>query len=159
VKQSHLAKWLKVITVVAGLLGILFFFYFVPATGNGYAYMYPEFAYLLWPYLIWAWVTAVPCYIALVYFFKICCKISKGNSFCRANAKWLLWISRIILFDTVLFFTISVVFLFSNMLHPGFFIDAFLVDVGGLGVSIWSAVLSHLVNEGCNLKEAHGLTL
>jgi hypothetical protein len=46
------------------------------------------------------------------------------------------------------------VFFFSGMMHPGFLVASFYVDVGGVGVSIGSAVLSHWVDDACDLKEA-----
>lgn len=157
--QAQLAKWLKAMTIIVGLVGLLFSVYFLPTIGHDLMHEYPELAFLYWPYLIWAWVTVLPCFIALVYFWRICHEISKDNSFCRANANSLQMISRLFLMDTILFFLISVVFFLSNMLHPGILLASFLIDIAGLSLSMIFAVLSHWVNKACDLKETNDLTI
>ncbi len=158
-KQFQLARWLKYITIIMGVMGIVLFFYIIPSIGKDAARTYPEFAYLFWPYLIWAWVVAIPCFIALINLWKISYEISKDNSFCRANSKALQFISRLALFDTILVVTVSIVFFLFNMFHPGFLIASFFIAIIELAISIVSAVLSHWVEKGCKLKEENDLTI
>lgn len=158
-KQSQLAKLLKCITIFVGVLGIVFSFCIVPSIGKDVIRTYPEFTYLFWPYLIWVWAAAIPCCIALINLWKICCEIAKDNSFCRINSKALQSISRLALFDTMLVLTVSILFFLFNMLHPGFLIASFFVAIGGLAVSIVSAVLSHWVEKGRKLKDENDLTI
>jgi hypothetical protein len=157
--QSQLAKWLKFITSIVAVLATVFFFYMVPAIGRDFRSTYPEFAYLFWPYLIWIWVAAIPCYLALINLWRICREIARDNSFSRPVSMALRSISRLALFDTLLCFVVSNVYLFSNMLHPGLLIACFFVEVGGLAISLVAAVVSHWVEKGYALNEENALTI
>lgn len=158
-KQAQLARWLKGMTIIVGIIGILFSLYILPTLGISLMRTYADLDYLFWPYLIWEWVTIVPCFAALICFWKVCHEISRDNSFSRANSKSLLMISRLFLFDTALFFVISIILFGSSMLHPGLLIATFFIDIGGLSLSMIFAVLSHWVDKACDLKETNDLTI
>ncbi len=158
-KQSQLARWLKCITVLVTALATAFFFYIIPGMGRDFGRSFPDLAYLFRSYVIWIWIAAVPCYLALGNLWKICCEIGRDRSFSRPVSRSLQSISWLALSDTVLCFVVSNVFFFSNRLHPGLLIACFFLEVGGLGVSLVAAVLSHWVEKGYALKTDNDLTI
>lgn len=157
--QAQLAQWLKFLTIIVGIIGLLVAFLFLPMIGQGVEESYPEFGFYHWPYLIWAWVTLIPCFAALCFFWKMCDEISKNNSFCHENAKRLQTISRLFLMDTIQFFAVSIVFLLLNMMHFGVLLVTLFLDVAGVSLSMIFAVLSHWVEKASELKENNDLTI
>lgn len=62
-KQTEISKWLKGITLVVGLMGLLFFALIVPAFALTTTRTYPEIRYLFWPALIYLLGMAILCYL------------------------------------------------------------------------------------------------
>ena len=158
-EQKNLAKWLKVILAGVGICGLIVYFLIIPAYGKSFAEMNPEFEYCFWPWLIFLWVTAVPCYIALVLGWKIACGIGADRSFTEANAKYLKWISWLAAADAAYFFAGNVVLMFLNMNHPGIVILSLLIVFAGTAIAVAAAALSRLVKKAAALQEQSDLTI
>ena len=93
-KQLEMARWLKLITVIAGGIGTFFCFVIVPSWSRDFIEKYSDIEYL-WNYFVaFIWITAVPCYLALYKFWGICTRIGRDCSFCMENAAALKTISR-----------------------------------------------------------------
>ncbi len=82
-KQKKIAYWLKGLTILLGIFGILFF-----AALTWYAfYMKNENPdNPLWMFIFFSWYTAVCCYIILVKFWRVCTEIGRDHSFSKENA-------------------------------------------------------------------------
>lgn len=157
--QSSLTKWLKLIILVVGVCGSLVYVWVIPSLGQTMAANNPEFAYCYWPWLIVIWITAVPCYVVLVFAWKIAENIRKNCSFSIQNAKLLKGIAVLVAADTGFFFAINIVYLFLNMNHPGIVLMSLGVLVIGIAISAVSATLSHFVREAADLQEQSDLTI
>ena len=92
-EQKSLAKWLKIILVGVGLCGLIVYFVIFPSYGQSLVTDYPEFANRFWPWLIFLWVSGIPCYMVLVFGWRIASNIGEDRSFSNENAKYLKWIS------------------------------------------------------------------
>ena len=158
-KQKSLANWLKVILIGTGLCGLVFYLYILPDWGQSIADQYPEFGYAYWPWLIFLWVTAVPCYIALVLGWGIASNIGKDRSFSVENANFLKWISWLAAGDSAFFFIGNIVLWFLNMNHPGIVFLAMGITFAGIAVTVAAAALSHLVRKAADLQEQSDLTI
>jgi len=157
--QKTLSRWLRIIIVGCALCGIVIFGMVVPAMGLSMKLMNPEFAYCFWPWLVFIWLTAIPCYAALVLGWKITGNIRTDRSFSRENARYLSWIAVLAAIDAAFFFLGNVVLLFMNMNHPGIMLAALIVVFSGGAVSVAAAVLSHLANKAAALQEQSDLTI
>ena len=158
-ERKELTKWLKLVIAFAAFLGLFLCFVLAPLLGREIAFEYPEFSYMFWPCLIFIWITAVPYYLALYKSLLICREIAKDNSFCRENAGRLKDISRLALSECVMYFAGMVVLMILNLLHPSILLMAlFIIFVGG-SIAVVAAVLSHLVEKACELKEENELTI
>ena len=158
-KHVELAKWLKLIVVVIGLFGLVFCFWLIPAFGQDQAEAFPEVAYLFWPCLIFVWMSAVLCYIALFFLWKICDEISKDRSFTAKNARYLQIISRLALVESVLCAVGMIVLFLLNALHPSILLFFVLLIVVGFGVAIVAAIFSRLTLKAAELKQDQDLTI
>lgn len=83
-KQIKISYWLKGMTVVLGIMGLLAF-----SGLTWYAFTLkkemPESAQ--WQFIFFTWYTAVLCYLILFQFWKVCTEIGKDNSFSMENAR------------------------------------------------------------------------
>ena len=158
-EQKTLSKWLRIIIVGAGIFGLIVYFVIIPSYGVSMRTLYPEFSDRFWPWLIFIWLTAVPCYAALVFGWKIALNIRKDRSFSKENAQYLKWISVLAAIDSAYFFVGNIVLLFSNMSHPGITLFSLLIVFVGVAISVASAVVSHLVQKAAALQEQSDLTI
>lgn len=157
--QSNLSNWLKVIIIGMGLCGALIYIFVLPVLGKELALSYPEFSYCYLPWLIFLWITAIPCYLVLLFSWKIASEIGADNSFSYENANSLKKICHFTLADVAFFFLGNVVFLFLNMNHPGILLLSLLVDFIGIAIAVAAAALSHLVYNAAQINEENALTI
>lgn len=159
-KQVALARWLKFIIIGVGICGLIIYGIVIPVFGQTVAFIEKGvYDYCFWPWLIFIWITAIPCYIVLFFSWKIACNIGNDKSFTVANANYLKWISILAAFDAAFFFVGNIVYLFLNMNHPGIVLFSLLVVFAGVAVAIASAALSHLVLKAEVLQEQSDWTI
>ena len=92
-KQVALSKWLKFIIIGVGICGLIVYGAVIPMLGQTLAiYLNGEFDYCYWPWLGFIWITGIPCYLVLIFAWKIACNIGREQSFNATNAKYLKWI-------------------------------------------------------------------
>ena len=71
-KQITLSRWLKFIIIGVGICGLIVYGMVIPMLGQAIAaYEQGVFDYCYWPWLIFIWVTAIPCYMVLFFAWKI----------------------------------------------------------------------------------------
>jgi len=158
-EQKALSNWLKIVVLGVGLCGLIVYFLIIPSYGQAIAYRNPEFAHCYVPWLVFLWITAVPCYVALVLGWRIAANIGHDQSFSRANAAHLKRISWLAACDSAYFFAGNVVLLLLNMSHPGITLLSLLVVFAGIAVTVAAAALSHLVQKAAVLQEQSDLTI
>ncbi len=158
-EQKHLSKWLKLILIGIGLCGLATYFWVFPMCGVSLLAEYPEFSNAFWPWLIFIWVSGVPCFAVLIFAWKISSNIGKGQSFTEKNASLLKSISILSAVDAGFFFVGNIVLLLLNMSHPGVLIASFVIEFVGVAIAVASAVLSHLVKKASALQEQSDWTI
>ena len=159
-KQISLSKWLKFIIIGVGICGLIVYGMVIPMLGQAIAaYENGAFDDCYWPWLVFIWITGIPCYGVLVLAWKIANNIGADKSFTAANAKLLKWISVLALGDAGFFFVGNIVYLFLNLNHPGIVLLSLLVVFAGVAVAIASAALSHLVLKAEVLQEQSDWTI
>lgn len=158
-KQSTLAKWLKVIAVLVAVMGAVIFFVVMPVLGRQVLLLNESNDFMFLPALIFIWMMAVPFYIAVVRFFMIGVEIGRDNSFSRKNIRSLDIIGRMAIFDVIALFSGGVALYFMGMLSAASLLIALFVCIVGVSVSIICAALGHLVQKAIDLKEENDLTI
>ena len=158
-EQKALAKWLKIILIGVGVCGLIVYGGVIPGYGASLASQYPEFSGRFWPWLIFLWLTGIPCYAALVLGWRVAGNIGKGRSFSQENARLLALISRLAAGDAVFFFVGNVALWLLDMSHPGVVLLSLLVVFAGVAVAVAAACLSHLVRNAADLQEQSDLTI
>lgn len=158
-EQKHLAKWLKLITIGVGIIGIIVYLGIIPWWGKDLVMAEVEFRSWYKPWLGFAWITALPCYAVLIIFWGICKNIEADNSFCEENSIRLKRISQLAALDSAMVMVGNIVLWLMNMNHPGIFIMMMLVVFIGIAITVLAAALSHLLYKAWKLKEENELTI
>lgn len=158
-EQKNLSKWIKFVIIGVGICGLVIYALVIPMLGSELKTSYPEFSNRFWPWAFFIWVSGIPCYIVLVFAWKISSNIGNDRSFTEQNAHYLKLISVIAVVDTMFFFAGNIVLLLFDMSHPGIVIASLLVDFIGVAIAIAAAALSHLVKKAAVLQEQSDLTI
>lgn len=158
-KQQNLSKWLKTIIIGMALCGIIVYAVVIPTVGKSIVSSYPEFEDRFWPWLVFLWLTGIPCYAALYLGWQIADLIGKDRSFSAPNARNLKRISYLAAGDAALFFIGNVVLLLLSMSHPGVVLLSLLIVFAGIAIAVAAAALSHLVQKAVALQEQSDLTI
>lgn len=77
--QGNLSRLLKIIIIIMGMIGLVFYCYIVPMWSRDMAA--GELARWSLPWLVFISLTAGPIYAGLVLFWKICTDIQRDRSF------------------------------------------------------------------------------
>lgn len=158
-EQKTFSNLLKLVIIGVFIFGSFICFYVVPALGQSLLNMYPEFAYAYWPWLIFLWIAAIPCYTALVFAWLISGNIGKDKSFSMENAGYLKWIAWLAAGDSAYFFLGNIVLMFLNMNHPGILLVSMVVVFVGMAITVATACLSHMTRKAAALQEQSDLTI
>lgn len=158
-EQKTLSKWLKFVIIGVGICGLFIYFGILPSYGSGLVDQYPEFSGFYWPWLIFLWITAIPCYAALIFGWRISDNIGRDKSFSQENAKFLEWIAKLAAVDSAYFFLGNIVLLLCSMSHPGITLLSMLIVFAGVAITVAAAALSHLVLKAAELQEESELTI
>ncbi len=154
-----LERWLKVILIGVGICGLVLYFMIFPSLGQSFAYNYPELAHCYWPWLVFLWVSGIPCYIVLFIGWKIATNIGNEKSFSLENVQNFKLISWLAAGDTAYFFIGNVALLLLNMSHPGITLCSLIMVFAGVAVAVAAAVLSRMVKNAADLQEQIDLTI
>lgn len=154
-----LSRRLKAVIIALGVLGALVYFIALPLMGMDLAFTYPEFSSFYWPWLIFFWVSGIPCYFVLIYGWFVTENIAAGHPFTHENAKHIRKIALFAIWDTVYFLIGNVIFFLLGMSHPAIVLLSFAVVLAGVVFSIVASALSSFVTRASNLQEQSDLTI
>lgn len=157
--QKNLSRWLKCIITVTGLCGATIYGVIIPLYGEHLKTLYPELSNCFIPWLIFLWISGIPCFTVLVLSWKIAGSIEKDRAFSNRNARLLKWISLLSAGDSCFFFIGNVVLFLLSMSHPAVLLALFAVIFAGVAFAVTAAVLSHLVKKAAILQEQSDLTI
>lgn len=157
--HDKFAKRLKIVIIGTTLIGILICFLLIPYMGDYMVQRYPEYKYAKLPWMIFIYISGIPCFIAMGLSWKITSNIGADKSFCKENAKLFNIFSKLALVDSIFFFMVSLIFELVGLNHPGILLFSFLIVFFGLAVYICMGALSYLVSKATVLQEDNDLTI
>lgn len=158
--QRSLANWLKTIIIGIGICGLLLFGVLLPTFSQ--TLHLPEldhFNHAVIAWLIFIWIAAIPCYVVLVFAWKVALHIGNDHAFSIENAKLVKNISILAAVDSVFFFLGNIVLLIANMNHPVILLASFIIIFIGIAISVAAKVLSHLIMKAQILQEQSDFTI
>ena len=158
-EMKKLARLLQLALIGAAVLGVAVFGVFVPEVGLRTAEANPEYGAAYWPWLIFLWLCAVPCFLSLVPGWRVFGRLAQKNAFCIENGKDMKRIAGLAFFDTALFLVGNVVMAAFGWHHPGLMLAACAVALCGALIGVVAQVLGMLVLDAANLREENDLTI
>lgn len=160
-KQLEMSKYLKVITIGAGILFLAFVGWFLPSIfWQVVLESYGTFGY--GSACAAVWITAVPVFLCLWKFWGICVRIGKDESFSKENAKALKQMSHFLLVDCILYALIltgCVIWKWYVTYGLILLFGIFLILMICISLTVLCASLSHLVYKASQLQEDQDLTI
>ena len=157
--QVTIAKVLRAFSVLAGIIGGLFFFWFMPLIIDEVILLDESVNFLGWPGKITMWIIAGICYYALYHFFKVCEHIERGNSFCYDNVVNMKNIGSAA-FVVCLIILLADLYLFVvGWLHPGIIVASLFFIFIASSFAVISYALSFLIDNAVKIKEENDLTI
>ena len=150
---------LKITVIATGLLGAVFYFWAIPSVGKFIAEVSPGFAGAYYPWLILFWVTAIPCYTALVLLWKVIKSIDTDELFRKVNADRFTMVAKLAYTDASIFIAANILFLFLNFNHPSILIASAFVCVVGVAFGICMKALAGFFDKAADLQEENDLTI
>jgi MFS family permease len=157
--MKKLARVLQLALIGAAVLGAAVFFWAVPMLGQEIAVMNPEYAVAYWPWQIFLWLCAVPCFLSLVPGWHVFGRLANKNAFCRENGEDMKTIARLAFFDTILFVVGNAVMAGFGWHHPGYMLMALVICGCGALIGVVAQVLGMLVLEATAMREENDLTI
>lgn len=158
-KQKSLANWLKVSIILVALGGIFVYAGVLPMVGKDFIADAPWKSSWYYPWLIFIWFTALPCYAVLVLGWQIATSIGRDRSFTEDNARRLKVVSILAEIDSCFVLLVNVIFFFLGLNQSGLFVVNMLIVTGGIVIAVVMAVLSHLVQKAAELQAENDLTI
>ena len=160
--QKNLARWIKGILLGFAVFGIIFcvcviYFGIIPLFGRDI--YYADKAYMFTPWMVFLLITAAPCYVFLIFGWRIAQNIENDKSFSAENSQYLKKMAYLALGDSIFFFIGNVVLLLLNLSHPGMLLGSLVIDFLGVSVSVGCAALSHLVRKAYEIQAENELTI
>ena len=156
---KKLSKLLKVILTGLFILSLILYIFVIPLIGRTFVEANPELSNWYRPWLIFICLTSIPVFMALFYSAKISKNISNDMAFTEENSKYLKYISKLALTDSIIFFIGNIVMLLFNMNHPSVLILSFWISFLGLSLYVIFSLLSYFVSKAAILKDENDLTI
>lgn len=156
--QKSFAGWLRVVIGGIAVIGALLYLYILPHYGSEYLVSLLGGESGLAPFMIFVWVSAVPCYIVLWYGRKLAIAIGNDRSFTVENAHILTKICYITAFDTAFYFVGALVFIILGASGSMIMFSMLIVFVG-ITVVVVCSTASHLVARAAEIQEENDLMI
>lgn len=158
-KHMNMGRWLKGVAIATGIIGALGFFVVLPVYARIISRRIPEFEPAALPWLIFFWIMAVPCYLALYQFWCICREIGQDNSFCTENVRALHRIALWALVDCGICLAGNVIFSLVGFSTAFVFLLFLLIVFIGAVIAVMCEALARLVDNASRMKAENDLTI
>ena len=156
--QKSLSNWLKMMIIGVGICGILICVLVLPMLTAQLEPLLNE-KWVCQAWLILLWLTSIPCFVALIFSWRIISNIGNDKSFTKENAKLLKKISGLASMDVAFLFIWNLVLFFLNANHPSTLLACLFIDFIGVVIAVIFATLSHLVLKAADLQEQSDYTV
>ena len=158
-KLTTIEKYLKLIIIGFAICGLLVYAMILPNVGQSLAGNYPEFAHWYYPWLIFLWITVIPCYLVLVSAWKVAGNIGADRSFSYENGKYFKQIALYAGGDSIFFFLGNIGLWLAGYNHPGIMVVSMILVFFGFAITLASKSLAQLVDNAAELQEESEWTI
>ncbi len=157
--SKSLGSLIRISVIAAAISGLFLCSYVIPSWGWSIINANPEFGGWFWPWLVFAWLVALPCFAVLVFVWKVSGAVTKDTVFTILTAKWVKTGALLFLCDAAFLFIGNVILLLFNMSHPGILLLSVIGDIFAVALALLAAVLSRYLTKAAVLQEESEGTL
>ena len=143
----------RVSAVVIAICGGVACFYFLPSFGRELVSRLPESAHFYYPWLIFLWAAAAPCFALLVLIWKLSTITNREHVFTLKTARMVKTYAIILFCDVFFFVAGNIIFLILGMNHIIVLLLSVIIAVFGLALAVLVAVLSRYLTKAAALQE------
>lgn len=158
-KKKTLAGWLKAIILGAGSCGLIIYFVILPDYGQLLVRSAPEYAFCYWPWLIFLWLTGIPCYAVLFLGWRVACSIQEDREFTLENSRRFRWAARLAAGDAAFLAAGCVLYWLLGMAHPSMVILGVGIGLAGCAAAVVAEALAQLTDKAAALQEQSDWTV
>ncbi len=157
--KRGIVTFLKLAVSVIGIAVLALCILWVPTLADRAVNMYPEFAFLKYPVLIFIFITAIPFYIALYYTLRLLNYIENKYAFSDMAVASLKHIKHYAMTEVILYILGLAALSCMKALHPGIVIMGGVIAFAALTVSLFAALLQELLRNALEIKAENDLTV
>ena len=150
---------MKISVLATAVCGLFLCLYVVPSLGTDITRANPEYKGWFWPWLLFAWLTALPCFAILVYVWKVAGAVINDTVFTIKTAKWVKTGAILLLSDAAFLFFGNVILALLNMTHISVLLFSVIGDIFAVALALLAAVLSRYLTKAAVLQEESEGTL
>ena len=152
-KSKTFSSLMKISVLIATIGGLFICIFAVPDLGKSIVSSYPEFSSWYWSWLIFVWVVAIPCFILLVYVWKVSDCVKNETVFTIETSKMVRAGVILLLVDAALLFVGNVILLLLSMNHPGVVLLSIVIAVVEVVVALFGEIVYQYLIKAAILKE------
>ena len=154
-----LGSLMRISVIATAICGLFLCFYVIPSWGGSIINANPEFNGWFWPWLIFAWLAALPCFAVLFFVWKVSGAVMQETVFTVLTAKWVKMGAVLLFSDAAFLFIGNIALLFLNMNHPGILLLFIIGDIFTIALALLAAALSRYLTKAAVLQEESEGTL
>lgn len=157
--SKTLGKLMHASVIAAAICGLIICAFVIPFWGEEIIVANPEFGNWFWPWLIFAWIIAVPCFVILIFIWKVSSAVINETVFTIKTARWVKTGAVLLFCDVALLFFGNVILFLCNMNHPGILLLSLIAVIFAVALALLAAVLSRYITKAAILQEESEGTL
>lgn len=152
-KTKTFSALMKISVLIAAIGGLFICIFVIPNFGKSIISSYQEFSGWYWPWLIFTWLVSLPCFILLIYVWKVSDSIKNETVFTLKTAKMVRAGVILLLTDSAFLFGGSIVLLLFNMNHPSIVLLSTVIAIIEVVVSLFGEIVYQYMIKAAILKE------
>ena len=158
-ESKTLASLMKIAVFFTAVCGLFICVFVIPSFGESIIYSNPEFSSWYWPWLIFAWLYSLPCFVVLIDVWRVSNSVKNETVFSLKTAKLVRSGVILLLCDAAFLFVGNIFFLLLNMNHPGVVLISVIIVIFETVAALFAAILSRYLTKASVLQEESDGTL
>ena len=145
--SKTLCGWLRAATIAVAVCFLILMGYVMPVL------LKSEFSPGYYPWLIFLWICALPCFAVFTCVWKVSGEIMREKVFTLRTAQWVHTGAILLFADVGLFFAGNLIYIAIGLSRPGILMCSLLIDIFGISLALAAATLSRYLTKAATLQE------
>ena len=151
--SKTLRTLVRLAAIAVGLCGLAGAGLLLPALGLDIIRTAPELTRMFWPWMIFIWLLAIPCFTVLVYVWKVSTAVGQEEVFSMKTARWVKNSALLIFMDVGLLFVGNALFALLGMTHFSVILLSLIICIISMAIGVLTAALARYITKAAALQE------